>query len=302
MKAADEPLLLCPQCRQPLPVRPPCSCGFVLREFDGVLDLLTEAEAADLQPFLDAYDRVRSDEQWGGDDLDLPFHPKRHRDIWHIRQRTFRAFANVVRTIPRGVALDVGAGNCWMTRYLDQWGFDAIAVDVNTSAIDGLRAGKTFIDQGAVFLRVRAGMSRLPFASDRITLLATNASFHYARDFRTTLCEFERVLTPGGIIALMDTPFYEDSNDGERMMADRVAEFHNKYRMPEPLARRSSYLTYARLEELAHSCGLNFRVHRVWPGLGRKYEEVYGRLMGRRVAQFPLVVLKKNHPEGVEGY
>src|SRR5262249_82901 len=149
-------------------------------------------EVAALQPFLDAYERVRSVEQWGGDDLDLPFHAKRHRNIWNIRQRTFRAFESLVRSIPGGLALDVGAGHCWMTRYLDQWGFDAIAVDTNTSEMDGLRAGQRFIDQGAVFLRVRARMERLPFASGRIRLLATNASFHYAGDFRATLSEFER--------------------------------------------------------------------------------------------------------------
>src|SRR6266446_1100193 len=44
-------MFLCPQCRQPLPVRPPCSCGFVLREFDGVINLMTDEEVAEIQPF-----------------------------------------------------------------------------------------------------------------------------------------------------------------------------------------------------------------------------------------------------------
>jgi ubiquinone/menaquinone biosynthesis C-methylase UbiE len=111
-----------------------------------------------------------------------------------------------------------------MTRYLDQWGFDAIAVDINTSEMDGLRTGQKFIDGGAVFLRVRAGMERLPFGSRRIRLLATNASFHYACDFRAALSEFERVLAPGGMIAIIDTPLYENSAGGERMMAERVVK------------------------------------------------------------------------------
>src|SRR5262249_49044915 len=149
---------------------------------------------AEVQAFVDAYEKVRSDEQWGDDDLDLPFRPLRHRDIWNVRRRTFQAFERLIANVERGLALDIGAGNCWMTRYLDRWGFDAIALDVNTSRLGGLGAGQKFIDEGARFLRVRAGMEQLPFAPERITLLATNASFHYANDFRAALSEFERVL------------------------------------------------------------------------------------------------------------
>ena len=293
MTGADGPLFLCPQCRKPLPARPPCACGFVLRESDGIINLLTEAEAAAVQPFLDAYEQVRSAEQWGGDDLDLPFHPKRHQDIWEIRRRSFQAFESIAARIPRGVALDAGAGNCWMSRHLDRWGFDAIAADLNTSATDGLRAGQKFIDEGARFLRVRAGMDRLPIASGRIRLLATNASFHYAGDFRAALSEFERVLTPGGIIAIVDTPFYDNAVDGDRMMAERVVEFRQKYGMPESLARRSRYLTFKQLDELARSVNLRYRMHTVWPGWRRKAVEFRGRLAGRRIARFPLVVFEK---------
>ena len=255
---------------------------------------MTEYETAAVQLFLDVYEQVRSDEAWGGDDLDLPFHPKRHRAIWNIRQRTFRAFESAVRNIPRGVALDVGAGNCWMTRYLDQWGFDSFAVDINTSGVDGLCAGQKFIDAGAVFIRVRAGMERLPFASGRIRLLATNASFHYAGDFRAALSEFERVLTPGGIIAIIDTPFYENSADGERMLAERVVEFRQKYGMPESLARQSGYMTYRSIQELAQALALKVTIEPVWPGFGRLYEQWHARVSGRRIAKFPLVLLQKS--------
>ena len=177
-------LLLCPDCRTPLPVRPPCSCGFVLRESEGILNLMTRESIAAAQPFLEAYERVRADEQWGADDLDLPFHPKRHHDIWDIRQRTFRAFQAIVARFDRGYAVDVGAGSCWMTRFLDQWGFDAIAIDVDASSVDGLAGGQRFIDKGSRLLRIRSSMDWLPFASGRIRLLTINAGFHSAVDFR----------------------------------------------------------------------------------------------------------------------
>jgi ubiquinone/menaquinone biosynthesis C-methylase UbiE len=293
MTTASNTLFLCPRCSNPLPVRPPCACGFVLRESAGIIDLLTDNDAAAIRPFLEAYERVRLDEQWGGDDLDLPFHPKRHQHIWDIRQRTFKAFQSVLSDSPRGLALDIGAGNCWLTRYLDRWGFDAIALDVNTSPIDGLRAGQKFIDEGSVFLRVRGSMERLPFDSGRIRLVAANASFHYASDFRAALSEFERVLTPGGIVAIIDSPVYESPADGDHMVSQRVDQFRRKYGIAESLARQSSYVTYQQLQALASSLALEVRVHHVWPGLRRKWQEFRGTLVGRRIAKFPLVLLEK---------
>jgi SAM-dependent methyltransferase len=286
-------LFQCPQCRKPLVSPARCVCGFAVRERDGILDFLTDIEVAAIEPFLAFYDRVRTSEQWGGDDLDLPFHPKRHRDIWRIRQRTFRTFEALTSALPRGIAVDAGAGNCWMTRYLHRWGFEAIAADINDSDMDGLRAGGKFIDAGADFLRIRAGMERLPFVSDSITLLAANASFHYAGDFRAALAEFERVLTPGGTIAIIDTPFYENTADGERMIAHRVAEFSELYAMPAHLARRSRYLTYGELRDLSSALKLQLTIHPVWPGIGRTYRELRARLAGSRIAKFPLALLRK---------
>jgi SAM-dependent methyltransferase len=136
-------------------------------------------------------------------------------------------------------------------------------------------------------------MERLPFLSDRIRLIAANASFHYAGDFRAALSEFRRVLTPGGMIVIIDTPFYKDAADGEKMIAERVIQFREKYGIADTLAARARYLTFRGLEELAQSTGLKSQLHPVWPGFARKYEEVRGMLFGRRVAQFPVVVLEK---------
>lgn len=293
MMPDSELLFICPSCRQLLPVRPPCSCGFVLRESNGILNLMTDEQLRAAAPFLEAYEKVRADEQWGADDLDLPFHPKGHLDVWKIRQRTFRAFERIAAPVERGFAADAGAGNCWMTRYLDAWGFDAIAVDVNAGKMDGLAAGQKFIDDGARFLRVRSPMDQLPFARARIRLLAVNAAFHYAADFRAALLEFKRVVPPGGKIVIMDTPVYENPADGERMIAERVTAFQNRYGIPEALSRQSRYLTFSLISELAAEQNLKVRVEPVWPGWRRKYEEIHGRLSGRRIAQFPLIVFER---------
>jgi hypothetical protein len=74
---------------------------------------MTHESMAAVQPFLEVYERVHADQQWGADDLDLPFHPKRHQDIWNIRQRTFRAFQTIVAPFERGY------GRCRRAKRLD---------------------------------------------------------------------------------------------------------------------------------------------------------------------------------------
>jgi SAM-dependent methyltransferase len=250
-------------------------------------------ESDDLDTFLNAYQKVRHLEQWGGDDLDLPFHPRRHKNIWAIRRRTFRRFRRLAHHVPRGFAVDVGAGNCWMTRYLSSWGFDAVAVDVDASAADGLGAARVFLEQGAVFRRVRASMDRLPFRSGLVSLVAANASIHYAPDLMAALAEFRRVVAPGGIIAVLDTPCYDHPADGERMVRERAQRFRRDFDLPEAVARRSRYLTFDGIRTLATSLDLRYQIVPVWPGLRRTGQALRARLAGQPIAEFPIIIFEK---------
>src|SRR5437762_14215390 len=90
MWMSADSLFLCPQCRQPLPVRPPCSCGFLLRGSSGMINVMTDRESAVVQPLLDVYEQVGRDERWGGDGLDLLFPLRRDRDIGRIGYHPFR--------------------------------------------------------------------------------------------------------------------------------------------------------------------------------------------------------------------
>jgi hypothetical protein len=77
------------------------------------------------------------------------------------------------------------------------------------------------------------------------------------------------------------------------MVTERISEFWRKYAIPEGLASRARYLTPAQLKELMQGIKLKWRLQPVWPGIRRKYEEIRGMLVGRRVAQFPLVVMER---------
>jgi SAM-dependent methyltransferase len=253
-------------------------------------------DAQGLQKFLEVYERIRAAEQWGGDDLDLPFHPLRHREIWAIRRRTFSRFREFVRkTWPgsrRGrIAIDAGAGNCWLTQYLQTWGFEAIACDISVSHNDGLLARLIDSQSPDFFSRIQANMETLPFAGATVDLIVANASCHYVHDLTALLSEFRRVLAPHGRIVILDSPFYSNPADGDRMLSERVVEYRKQFEAPEGLVRQVSYLTYERLKHAAYNADLACTIDRIWPGPRRTYEKIRGRILGRRIAEFPMAIL-----------
>jgi release factor glutamine methyltransferase len=251
------------------------------------------------QMFLELYERIRRDEEWGGDDLDLPFRPLRHKEIWAIRRRTFHALRRFVfktwaESERRGRrAIDAGAGNCWLSRHLDRWGFQTIAIDISAGKIDGLAAAEVYLRSGSHFDRVLATMQDIPLPDGGADLIVANASCHYTQDLVGLLREFRRVLRPEGFVVILDSPFYESAWDGERMLAERVREYREKYGAPEHVLQRVGYLTYRAIQESAEHAGLKCEFQPVWLGIRRSYEAWRARLFLRRIAQFPVVVLSR---------
>jgi hypothetical protein len=52
-------------------------------------------------------------------------------------------------------------------------------------------------------------------------------------------------------------------------------------------------MTYTQLQELAGALSLSMRIQYVWPGPARALEKLRGSLVGRRIAEFPLVLLER---------
>jgi hypothetical protein len=200
-------------------------------------------------------------------DIDSPRHARKE-----IPAAVLSQLESIVRPEAGGMALDVGAGNCRLTQCLDLWGFAAFALDSNT-AEDGLKAGQTYIDQGARFVRIRCALDRLPIADSTVSLLVANASAQ-ASDFPRLLTEFRRVLEPEGRIVIMQTPF--------------VASVSNGGRNPEP----TGYLTREILDQSSRSLDLEYRMIFEPKGFRQACETLMKTLLGRRVAEFPIVVLQ----------
>lgn len=145
--------------------------------------------------------------------------------------------------------LDAGAGNCWLTRHLAEWGHRAVALDIDDDPRDGLAAGSHVLASLPIsFQRVRADFVHLPFVDSAFDLVIFNGAFHYALDQGQLLDEALRATRPGGAVVLIDSPVYTTAEDGEKMMAERAEQ------------GRARYLTIMGLNDLANARGLKLEV------------------------------------------
>ncbi len=177
--------------------------------------------------------------------------------------------------------LDAGAGNCWLTRWLAEWGHTAVALDMNVDARDGLVAGRHYLDRLPIrFDRVRADFEHLPFAGQSFDAVVFNGAFHYAQDMRAVLAEALRVLRPGGEIVIIDSPIYSDFLSGMKMLNERAE------------AGRAAFLTFSGLQLMADALGLCLHVEiERTPLFGRLKRVVKQWRMGREIATMGRVVL-----------
>jgi SAM-dependent methyltransferase len=145
---------------------------------------------------------------------------------WGIRARTFDAFVRHVlnRFGPHSDILDLGAGNGWLCHRAARMGHRCVALDMRDDRVDGLGAAKEFLLEDPVLFRcVTGSFEDLPFAPESFDVTLFNASLHYAQDLRRALLEASRVTRRGGILAILDSPFYRRAADGEAMVAEKKA-------------------------------------------------------------------------------
>jgi SAM-dependent methyltransferase len=243
--------------------------------------------------FRTAYAEQRASEgrSYRGDDLlALPYlrrGPTARQ--WRVRARTFDAFLKHVvmpeaERTPAPLAIaDLGAGNGWLSHRLARLGHRAVAVDVREDAVDGLGAAEHFLAQGSDFERVRASFDELPFAANAFDIAVFNASLHYAVDLKSVLAEAARVVRPWGVIAVLDSPFYDSDKDGAAMVAEKQAGAAVQFGERAGVLLSVQFVEYLTAERLAiASDGLSWRRRRVGYPLWYELRPLMARLNGRR--------------------
>lgn len=297
--------LRCPCCGGAIPDRDCPDCGFSILFDGGIAHALSPESQARLSGFIGEYQRIREAEGRGSEHpefyLGLPWRGGARSDPgqWHVRARSHEYLMRhlLPRAVaPRGMILDLGAGNCWMSHRLALAGYRPWAVDLLTNDSDGMGAARHYQARlPALFPRFQASFDRLPFADGQFDAAVFNASFHYSEDGLGALRESLRCLKPGGMLVISDTPWYRSGEDGRRMLAERNAAFLCRHGMVGAALPMLGFLTNARLREMQAALSIRWQVYRPWYGLAWALRPAVAGLRRRRPpSRFRLYVARKH--------
>jgi SAM-dependent methyltransferase len=273
-----------------------CSrCELEIEQVDGVWKAMRPGRVAEIQPFLDAYERVRRMEGRWSDDrryyLSLPWRDtsRRFAGQWKIRSKSFAYLQDHI--LPEQIrrskrrqlrVLDIGAGNCWMSYRLALAGHAPVAVDISVNPWDGLRAAMHYASAlDAIFPRFQAEMDCLPFDSGQFDLAIFNASFHYSRDYTRTIREATRVLDADGAVVIIDSPTYSRECGGRAMTDEKSAEFLRRFGITDGTMGGQQYLTPRRLKDL-EPLGIRWQRYSPWYGWRWALRPAVALATGRR--------------------
>lgn len=285
--------LQCPQCGADLHELTCSSCLFRIQMIDGIYHALPADRMAHYAQFMRDYERIRSAEGRGSEKeefyLNLPYRDASGNNSaqWKIRARSYDYFLRrlLPQVCPQGQAriLDLGAGNCWMSFRLSLAGHRPVAVDLLTNDRDGLGAARHYRQHlEEPFPCFQAEMIHLPFGDGQFDIAVFNSSFHYCEDGEQAMDEALRCVRIGGMVIVVDTPWYSREESGRQMVAERRAFFLRKYGTASDSIASFEYLTGERLRRLGHALAIHWDVYRPHYGLKWAIRPVWARIRGRR--------------------
>lgn len=282
----------CPQCGLDLTVvdADAVRCHECVAEYrltDGIWHFLPDDRERFYRDFTDRYTRIRHFEGRIDDRAEfyraLPDCPSDHPIAWqwNIRRKSFHALLRLLRSkLSAGTTiLDVGAGNCWLSNRLAEHGYRLCSVDLSTDATDGLGASRYYAGDWPV---VQAEFDRLPLPDNHANMLIFNASLHYSTAFPETLKEACRVLQPGGLIIILDSPIYSDPASGRQMLDEQREDFQQRFGDSSDALPHEGYLTWQLLDELGAMIGVEWAVVRPWYGVKWTMRPLLARIRGGR--------------------
>lgn len=211
-----------------------------------------------------------------------------HARQWAVRAATFDAFVSHVAR-PMAAAgpidvLDAGAGNGWLCHRMAEMGNWAVALDIRDDDVDGLGAAAGFlVDAPELFKCVRASFEDLPFGNRRFDVTVFNASLHYAANLGSVLAEAVRVTRRGGVLAILDSPFYADEEDGRAMVAEKLQSGAQRFGTRAEVLLSQNFIEYLTRATLAAASGkLSWSCHHVRYPLWYEMRPFVARVKGKR--------------------
>ena len=311
MQQASLAVLACPRCfgHLSLPAALPGSwpvaelaCADEKLRFpvmDGIPQLVSPERANAVRTMAEVYSRVWQKDGWGNPSplylLNLPDRDTTGRQSgkWRVKARSMDALFGLFRTLSPRRVLDLGCGVGWLSDRLARRGYDAFAMDIVQDNALGLRAADVYLRAGSVFERVWGELERPPFLARTFDAVVCNASLHYAASLDVAMAGANRVLRPGGIFVVMNSPVHDEAQSAER--AER--SFRRRLSLlgaSEELVSRYHHFVRSRLEAtLAAAIGPP-REQRFDPGRSfRLKRRAKGVLLDMELASFPIIWAQK---------
>lgn len=206
---------------------------------------------------------------------------------WAVKTRSYEALdTRIVAPMAAGRRLDIldiGAGNGWLCHRLAQLGHACTALDMRDDEIDGLGAARMLARIPATFACVTASFDDMPLKDASFDLAIFNAALHYSRDLARTLQEARRVLRPGGMLAVLDSPFYAGEADGLAMVAEKKARGTAQFGEDAAVLLGQNFIEFLTPKRLvAAAPDLAWQRHRVIYPLWYELRPLMARLKGAR--------------------
>ena len=311
MHLAAIKVLCCPECFRPFadipsPLDPieigtlRCSNGHEFPVSGGIPMLVRESDRHDVATFADSYAEIWGKDGWGSPNpaylMSLPYRDLTGRRVteWAVKARSMEALLRVLNPGTWRRVVDVGAGIGWLSHQLAVRGYEAYAVDAVLDRLVGLEAAETYTRKGPGFERVWGDLHRLPFRSGSVDSVVYNASLHYASDLVEALKEAARMLKPGGLLAVLNSPVHRRIASAARGQLDFrehlvslgaanlvVSTYHHFVRFE---LESSIAATVGPVTEIPFNPGRRFRLSRRLKGLALRME----------LASFPILTARKS--------
>jgi SAM-dependent methyltransferase len=199
-----------------------------------------------------------------------------------------RLLKDMTRGVRRPKALELGSGSGWVTWLLDRAGFDAWMVDFEANS---LYSGWVYDSETlAPGRRVVADARYAPFADASFDVVVLKEFAHHGEDTEQLFAEVNRVLKPGGLVALLEPTMsawklvyqlrHPEDHEGHRIT------FPNRYLRQlgrQGFRRRRLSYAYHRLPRRAIPRWLQDRAHRNVAGMRHNrsvFTALHFRLLG----------------------
>jgi SAM-dependent methyltransferase len=166
-----------------------------------------QAASADLEARTDDFNRAAQAYYRGQDAAHLENKPFSEPESLSRRLIDVGVLLEALRLAPGDLVLEVGAGTCWLSHWLNRYGCRTVAVDVSAQALSIGRKlfeadPRTRWDLRPAFSVYDGRALPLPDASvDRIVLYD---AYHHLPNTRHLVAEFRRVLRADGLLAMSE--------------------------------------------------------------------------------------------------